>query len=116
MLIARQQRFLTSHPAKRVSSSLQVQLWQIGKLMSPRLNRHLESCGVVPMLFASSWLMTAFAADFPVSFSARIMDAMLTDRCHCPLLKVRDGVGVSRMRGGRGEEGSEAGPSKEVWL
>jgi hypothetical protein len=27
--------------------------------------------GVVPMLYAASWLMTAFSADFPIAFSAR---------------------------------------------
>ncbi|MEW5300973.1 MAG: hypothetical protein WDW38_005115 [Sanguina aurantia] len=67
---------------------LQVQLWQLSKLMPTSLNRHLEACGVVPVYYASGWLMTAFSCDFPISFAARIMDAMMTDKCDFALLKV----------------------------
>lgn len=50
---------------------LQVQLWQLSKLMPTSLNKHLEACGVVPVYYASGWLMTAFSCDFPISFAAR---------------------------------------------
>ncbi|KXZ43934.1 hypothetical protein GPECTOR_77g30 [Gonium pectorale] len=72
----------------RSMSLLQVQLWQLSRLIRPVLNRHLEALGVVPMLYGASWLMTAFSADFPISFSARVMDVLLADQCEGPLLKV----------------------------
>ena len=52
-------------------SLLQSHLWQLGRLMSPALCAHLERLGVLPSLYAASWLMTCFSADFPASFSAR---------------------------------------------
>eukprot|EP00198_Chlamydomonas_reinhardtii_P009264 XP_001698601.1 predicted protein [Chlamydomonas reinhardtii] len=72
----------------RSMALLQVQLWQLSRLISPALNTHLENMGVVPMLYGASWLMTAFSADFPIAFSARIMDVLLGDQCECALLKV----------------------------
>ncbi|KAG2449368.1 hypothetical protein HYH02_005521 [Chlamydomonas schloesseri] len=72
----------------RSMALLQVQLWQLSRLISPALNTHLETMGVVPMLYGASWLMTAFSADFPIAFSARIMDVLLGDQCECALLKV----------------------------
>lgn len=50
---------------------MQTHLWQLGRLMPPRLCSHLESIGVLPLLYGASWLMTCFSADFPASFSAR---------------------------------------------
>lgn len=41
---------------------LQVRLWQLSKLLPPRLAAHLEAHTVLPVLYASSWLLTAFAA------------------------------------------------------
>ncbi|KAF6265131.1 rab-GTPase-TBC domain-containing protein [Scenedesmus sp. NREL 46B-D3] len=58
-------------------SLLQAHLWQLGRLIPPRLNAHLESLGVLPLLYGASWLMTCFSADFPASFSARVMDVIL---------------------------------------
>lgn len=49
----------------------QTHLWQLGRLMPQRLCAHLEACGVLPLLYGASWLMTCFSADFPASFSAR---------------------------------------------
>eukprot|EP00197_Chlamydomonas_leiostraca_P012793 CAMPEP_0202859570 /NCGR_PEP_ID=MMETSP1391-20130828/1623_1 /ASSEMBLY_ACC=CAM_ASM_000867 /TAXON_ID=1034604 /ORGANISM="Chlamydomonas leiostraca, Strain SAG 11-49" /LENGTH=484 /DNA_ID=CAMNT_0049538615 /DNA_START=127 /DNA_END=1577 /DNA_ORIENTATION=+ len=72
----------------RSMSMLQVQLWQLGKLMPGRLCKHMEACGVVPVLYGASWLMTCFSADFPVSFAARILDVLLADRCDAAMLKV----------------------------
>ncbi|GFH28633.1 Rab-GAP TBC domain-containing protein, partial [Haematococcus lacustris] len=65
-----------------------VQLWQLGQLMPPRLARHLEAYGVMPVMFAASWLMTCFSSDFNTDFSARIMDVILGGSCDAALLKV----------------------------
>jgi hypothetical protein len=58
-------------PAPPPPSPRQTHLWQLGRLLPPRLCAHLESHGVLPSLYAASWLMTCFAADFPMGFSAR---------------------------------------------
>jgi hypothetical protein len=58
-------------PIRAIPWALQKHLWQLGRLMPPRLCAHLEGCGVLPSLYAASWLMTCFSADFPASFSAR---------------------------------------------
>jgi len=41
------------------------------------------------VLYASSWLLTAFSADFPLFFSARVMDVILSDCYLMPIMKVR---------------------------
>ncbi|GBF88434.1 hypothetical protein Rsub_01146 [Raphidocelis subcapitata] len=56
--------------------------------MPPRLRAHLESVGVAPSLYAASWLMTTFSAEYPASFSARIMDVVLSEKVDQALLKV----------------------------
>ena len=58
-------------------SLLQSHLWQLGRLMPPALCGHLERLGVLPSLYAASWLMTCFSADFPASFSARCACAVV---------------------------------------
>ncbi|KIY93737.1 TBC1 domain family member 1 [Monoraphidium neglectum] len=50
---------------------LQAHFWQLGRLMPPQLCARLEGVGVTPSLYAASWLMTCYSADFPLSFSAR---------------------------------------------
>lgn len=40
------------------------------------------------MLYASSWLLTGFASDFPIFFSSRVMDIILTDRYVVAIMKV----------------------------
>jgi hypothetical protein len=42
----------------------------------PRLAAALDAAGVVPVLFAASWLLTGFAADFPIGFAARYPPAL----------------------------------------
>lgn len=58
-------------PVLSICLGLQTHLWQLGRLMPTRLCSHLESIGVLPLLYGASWLMTCFSADFPASFSAR---------------------------------------------
>ncbi|PSC75797.1 TBC1 domain family member 1 isoform A [Micractinium conductrix] len=70
-------------------SLLQVRLWQLSKLLPPRLAAHLEAHTVLPVLYASSWLLTAFAADFPLHFAGRLVDVLLTGhQVASPVLKV----------------------------
>ena len=38
-----------------------------------------QEYGVVPVLYASTWLLTAFACPFPPAFSGRVIDVMLTE-------------------------------------
>ncbi|KAK9820411.1 hypothetical protein WJX72_010036 [[Myrmecia] bisecta] len=71
---------------------LQVRLWQIGKLMPPQLAHHMEMHGALPVLYASSWLLTAFASDFPLSFASRVMDVILTDNYTAAMMKVVLGI------------------------
>lgn len=42
----------------------------------------------IPVLYASSWLLTAFASDFPIFFASRVMDIILTDRYMVAIMKV----------------------------
>uniref|UniRef100_A0A1D1ZTZ1 Rab-GAP TBC domain-containing protein n=1 Tax=Auxenochlorella protothecoides TaxID=3075 RepID=A0A1D1ZTZ1_AUXPR len=69
-------------------SMLQVRLWQMGRLLPPRLAAHLEAHSVLPVLYASSWFLTCFASDFPLPFAARIMDLVVTDCYAAPIMKV----------------------------
>lgn len=66
----------------------QARLWQVGKLLPAKLASHLEAAGVLPVLYASSWLLTGFASDFPLFFSSRVMDVILTDRYVEAMMKV----------------------------
>lgn len=68
---------------------LQVRLWQLGKLLPARLAEHLESLAVVPVLYASAWLLTCFGSDFPIAFAARVLDVVITDCYAAPMMKVR---------------------------
>ena len=81
-------------------SALQLHLWQLGRLMPPRLSAHLESIGALPSLYAASWLMTCFASDFPASVSQRVMDVVLADssRVDAALLKAAVALLCARER------------------
>jgi hypothetical protein len=69
---------------------LQIRLWQLSKLLPPRLEAHLEAHAALPVLYASSWLLTCFAADFPLHFAARVVDVLMTGQgAASPMLKVR---------------------------
>lgn len=67
---------------------VQARLWQVGQLMPSRLRKHMEEQGALPVLYASSWLLTAFSSDFPLFFSARVMDVILADCYLEPMMKV----------------------------
>lgn len=67
---------------------LQVRLWQLGQLAPPQLTEHMERYAALPVLYASSWFLTCFAAEFPLHFAARVMDLVITDFYSAPLMKV----------------------------
>ena len=70
------------------SPAAQARLWQVGQLMPVRLRRHMEGLGALPVLYASSWLLTSYASDFPLFFAARVMDVILADCYLEPMMKV----------------------------
>lgn len=67
---------------------MQVYLWQFSKLLPTRLGRHMEGHGVLPVLYLSSWLLTSFGSDFPLFFSSRVLDVVLTGSYPHAVLKV----------------------------
>ena len=56
--------------------------------MPKGLAQHMEAQGALPVLYASSWLLTAFASDFPLFFASRVMDVILADCYLEPMMKV----------------------------
>ncbi len=70
----------------------QVRLWQVGRLVPPKLATHMEERGCLPVLYMSAWLLTVFASAFPLSFASRVMDVLLTDSYSEPMMKVRQGL------------------------
>lgn len=91
----------------RPSDPPQVRLWQMGRLLPPRLAAHLEAHSVLPVLYASSWFLTCFASDFPLPFAARIMDLVVTDCYAAPIMKVH---GLCLLVFILGEEGADGPP------
>lgn len=67
---------------------LQVRLWQLARLIPPRLSAHLENHAALPVLYASSWFLTCFSAEFSMHFAARVMDLVVTDCYAAPFMKV----------------------------
>lgn len=49
---------------------------------------HVQEYGVVPVLYASQWFLTAFSCPFPTVFSCRVVDVMLTENCGHAMLRV----------------------------
>ena len=54
----------------------------------PRLSSHMAEYCVSPVLYASSWFLTAFSNTFPVTFCTRILDVMLLERDFDILMRV----------------------------
>lgn len=76
--------------------ALQARLWQVGRLLPRGLAQHMELQGALPVLYASSWLLTAFASDFPLFFASRVMDVILADCYLEPMMKVLSPVHACR--------------------
>lgn len=45
-----------------------------------------QAYGVVPVLFASQWFLTAFSCPFPVHFACRLVDVMAVGESGGPVL------------------------------
>ena len=45
-----------------------------------------------PVIFASAWFLTAFAAEFPAAFAARVLDVALSEKSSAVLLRVALGL------------------------
>ena len=67
---------------------LQARLWQLSRLIPKDLESHMEENMILPVLYASSWLLTCFASEFPIKFAARVMDVVITDSYDTPMMKV----------------------------
>lgn len=67
---------------------LQARLWQLSALLPRDLAEHLERHMVLPVLYASSWLLTCFASEFPIKFAARVMDVVLTNSYELAMMRV----------------------------
>lgn len=67
---------------------LQARLWQLSRLIPKELEAHMEENMILPVLYASSWLLTCFASEFPIKFAARVMDVVITDSYDTPMMKV----------------------------
>ncbi|KAL0055234.1 hypothetical protein WJX82_009129 [Trebouxia sp. C0006] len=87
LVVLMQQRMLRDL-YKSDLAKLQVYLWQFSKLLPTRLGRHMEGHGVLPVLYLSSWLLTSFGSDFPLFFSSRVLDVVLTGSYPHSVLKV----------------------------
>lgn len=97
----------------------QARLWHISKLMPPVLAVHMEAHATLPVLYASSWLMTCFASDFPIPFASRVMDTVLCETYVEPMMKVRRHSGTSLITaltgGADGAEVQRARPPGHDW-
>ena len=67
---------------------MQVYLWQFGTLLPAKLAQHMEEQGTLPVLYVSSWLLTSFGSDFPLFFSSRVLDVVLTGSYPHAMIKV----------------------------
>lgn len=69
---------------------LKLELWKLDYLLGihlPNLKKHLETHAVVPVLYASQWLLTCFSCPFPVNMSCRLIDIMLLENSDAILLR-----------------------------
>ncbi|KAL0035935.1 hypothetical protein WJX77_008299 [Trebouxia sp. C0004] len=87
-LVVLMQRRMLRDLYKSDLAKLQVYLWQFSKLLPARLGQHMDGHGVLPVLYLSSWLLTSFGSDFPLFFSSRVLDVVLTGSYPHAVLKV----------------------------
>jgi len=69
---------------------LKKELWKLDWLMQrhlPNLKCHLQQHSVVPVLYASQWLLTCFSCPFPINFSCQLVDVMLMENSDAVLLR-----------------------------
>lgn len=76
-------------------AALQLRLAQLEELLrrrSPALAAHLEAHDVSPVIYASAWFLSFYAAEFPPSFAARLVDVALGERSGAVALRVALGL------------------------
>jgi hypothetical protein len=76
-------------------AALQLRLRQLQELLrrrQPALSAHLEAHDVSPVIYASSWFLSLYAAEFPYSFTARVLDVMLAERSCAVVTRVALGL------------------------
>lgn len=64
-----------------------LKLWQLHQLVQelmPRLAQHMHDSAVEITLFATPWLMSLFASDFPLNFSGRVIDGVMAQQSMVP--------------------------------
>ena len=54
----------------------------------PRLARLLEEADVSSVIYASPWLLSMYAAEFPTTFTCRILDVALAERSSAVVMRV----------------------------
>jgi len=72
-------------------SGLQVSLYCMSRLLletNPNLYHHLDRLEADPSLYATPWLLTIFAASFPLGFVARVLDLIFLEGSISAVIKV----------------------------
>ena len=75
-------------PGLRGMQEMLVELQEHLARFCPRLSAHMMEYCVSPVLYASSWFLTAFSNTFPVTFCTRVLDVMLLERDFDILMRV----------------------------
>ena len=73
-------RFMPHMYNDEAFTALQAQNALFGMLLryfDPELSAHLDSCGIIPELYASGWFMTLFAHSFPMDQLLAVWDAYI---------------------------------------
>jgi len=58
-------------------TQLQHRMSQLEGMLPPNISAKLRNCGISPALYAPQWLLSCFSNEFPTTFGARIIDALL---------------------------------------
>ena len=76
-------------------AGLQLRLRQLEELLrrrAPRLAAHLAAHDVSPVIYASSWFLSLYAADFAPAFTQRLLDVALAERSAAVAVRVALGL------------------------
>ena len=76
-------------------AGLQLRLRQLEELLrrrAPRLAAHLATHDVSPVIYASAWFLSFYAADFAPAFTQRLLDVALAERSSAVAVRVALGL------------------------
>ena len=76
-------------------AGLQLRLRQLEELLrrrAPRLAAHLAAHDVSPVIYASAWFLSFYAADFAPAFTQRLLDVALAERSSAVAVRVALGL------------------------